>query len=56
MVAARRIAAIQHDKAPPLDEDEEIKAALGGDVEVQSEPGRGTKFTIRLPRMVEAIR
>ena len=33
-----------------------IIRAHGGDVEVQSEPGRGTKFTIRLPRMVEAIR
>jgi signal transduction histidine kinase len=26
-----------------------IIRALGGDVEVQSEPGRGTKFTLRLP-------
>jgi two-component system, NtrC family, sensor histidine kinase HydH len=33
-----------------------IVRAHGGDVEVQSEPGRGTKFTIRVPRMVEAIR
>src|SRR3954469_1925128 len=33
-----------------------IVRAHGGDVEVQTEPGRGTKFTIRVPRMVEAIR
>jgi two-component system, NtrC family, sensor histidine kinase HydH len=33
-----------------------IVQAHGGDVEVQSEPGRGTKFTLRVPRMVEAIR
>ena len=33
-----------------------IVRAHGGDIEVQSAPGRGTKFTIRAPRMVEAIR
>jgi signal transduction histidine kinase len=33
-----------------------IVRAHGGDIEEQSEPGRGTKFTIRLPKVVEAIR
>jgi two-component system, NtrC family, sensor histidine kinase HydH len=33
-----------------------IVRAHGGNVEVQSEPGRGSKFTLRVPRMVEAIR
>jgi two-component system, NtrC family, sensor histidine kinase HydH len=33
-----------------------IVRAHGGDIDVQSEPGRGTKFTIRLPKVVEAIR
>src|SRR5260370_24079398 len=33
-----------------------IVQAHAGEIEVQSEPGRGTKFTIRLPKMVEAIR
>jgi two-component system sensor histidine kinase HydH len=33
-----------------------IVRAHGGDIDVQSEPGHGTKFTIRVPKMVEAIR
>jgi signal transduction histidine kinase len=33
-----------------------IVQAHGGQLDVQSEPGRGTKFTIRLPKVVEAIR
>jgi signal transduction histidine kinase len=33
-----------------------IVRAHGGEIEVQSEPGRGTKFTIRVPKVVEAIR
>lgn len=33
-----------------------IVRAHGGQIDVQSEPGRGTKFTIRLPKVVEAIR
>lgn len=33
-----------------------IILAHDGESEVQSEPGHGTKFTIRLPKIVEAIR
>jgi signal transduction histidine kinase len=33
-----------------------IVRAHGGEIEVQSEPGRGTKVTIRVPKVVEAIR
>jgi len=33
-----------------------IVRAHGGDIEVQSVPGRGTKVTIRVPKVVEAIR
>jgi signal transduction histidine kinase len=33
-----------------------IIQAHAGQIDVQSEPGRGTKFTVRLPKVVEAIR
>ena len=36
MVAARKIEAIQHDKVPPLDEDEEVRAAMRGRIERES--------------------
>ncbi len=33
----------------------QIADALGGAVEVHSEPGRGAAFTVHLPRAVEAL-